>query len=114
MVVGASHADWVSSYLEKEGLTVINLAKTGWKIDDGSVEEVRRKIEFELTRSPSTAAVIFMRMENCTYFGSTQIRTRQLAARDSAGTHHIEGRLVMATRNNIKELASSMMPILIR
>jgi len=112
MVIGASHADRVCSYLEKEGLTVINLAKPGWKVNEDSVEEVRKLIEFELARSPSTAAVLFFGMDNCTYFGSTQIGSRQPAIRDSAGKHHLEGRLVMATRDDIKELARGMMPLM--
>jgi len=112
MVVGASHADCIASVLEEEELTVINLARSGWRVTPESVEEKRKEVIAELARSPSTATIIFMCLDNNAYFGSTNVGTKELAKRDNGGRYHIEGRLAVADKKDIMELVYMLNPIL--
>jgi len=111
MVIGASHADRLASVLEKEGLTIVNLARPGWTLTDTNVEAKRKEIVFELQRSPSTALVLFMCFDNSAYFGSTTIGSRHSATRDSSGTYHVEGRLVTARKDDIREMGAAILPL---
>jgi len=111
VVVGASHADRTASVLEREGLTVINLARPGWKISEESVKAKISELRRELDRSPSTACIIFMCFDNNVYFGASQIGTRRTAFKDQQGKYHIEGKLAMARKEDIRELVHEIIPL---
>jgi hypothetical protein len=103
IVVGGSHSSRLTDELDDTCLDVTDISVRGWKLTEAAVEEkVRELKELVASTDEKRTTVVYQLYDNVSY----------MVNKGRDGRYHVEGRLEIANREEIKKMVSTSIPLL--
>jgi len=97
ILVGASHANRLSSALEMEGLRSTVISMPSYSPNKGTVERAAKELE-EAVAGHENPVVVFQMLDNAAYYAKTEEGALIPARRSPTGSYHLDGDLVVAPK----------------
>jgi hypothetical protein len=113
LVIGGSHAGRTGDELEERGYDVIRVCTPGWRPTKAAVQEILPKIENAKTLLSEDDIVILHCLDNVSYFSRTEDGGDVPIRRCDDGNFHVEGELVLASKDRQLALFNTIEPILL-
>jgi hypothetical protein len=105
IVVGGSHSSRLTDELDDTCLDVTDISVRGWRLTEAAVEEkVRVLKELVASADEKRTTVVYQLYDNVSYMVKKADGTRSLPAKGRDGRYHVEGRLEIAKREEIKKI----------
>jgi hypothetical protein len=112
VLMGGSHCARMVDQ-DETCLDVVDISVRGWRITDSSVEEkVRELTEIVSQSDEKRTTIVYQLFDNCSFFAKKDDGRRELSVRGADGKFHIDGKLEIATREDVKCMVSSAIPLL--
>ncbi len=113
IVVGGSHSSRLTDELDDTCLDVTDISVRGWKLTEAAVEEkVCELKELVASTDKKRTTVMYQLYDNVSYMVKKADGTRSLPAKSRDVKYHVEGRLEIANREEIKRMVSTSIPLL--
>jgi hypothetical protein len=113
VLMGGSHCARMVDELDETCLDVVDISVRGWRISDSAVDEkVRELTEIVSQSDEKRTTIVYQLFDNCTFFAKKDDGRRDLPVRGADGKFHIDGKLEIATREDVKRMVSSSVPLL--
>jgi hypothetical protein len=113
IIMGGSHSSRLSDELDDTCLDVRDFSVRGWKLTEAAVEEkVRELKELVASTDEKRTTIMYQLYDNVSYMVKKADGTRSLPAKARDGKYHVEGRLEIANREEIKRMVSTSIPLL--
>jgi hypothetical protein len=113
LVIGGSHAGRTGDEFEERGYDVIRVCTPGWRPTKAGVQEILPKIENAKTLLSEDDIVILHCLDNASYFSRTEDGGDAPIRRGDDGEFHVEGDLVLASKDRQLALFNTIEPILL-
>jgi hypothetical protein len=98
---------------EDQGATVIDLSVPGWRITSSAVEEMSSNLSSVLAEEYSGETyIVYQLFDNSSFMACDSNGDRSLPVKLGDGKYHVPGRLVMVSRDEFRELFTSILPLL--
>jgi hypothetical protein len=104
-VIGASHAVRLVGGLAEKGHNVINLAKPGWKFDDGMVDEINQKLQYY--GAGQDDFLVIDPLSNSIFCGSDADGNLLDPLKDNGGWH-VPGSLTVRSKPYLKQILQKL------
>jgi hypothetical protein len=112
-MVGGSHSSRLTEELDETCLEVMDITVRGWRVTESSVEEKAKELaEIVSTTDQSRTTILYHLYDNSSYMVKRADGTRGLPEKGQDGKYHIDGKLDVVNREEIKRMVSSSVPLL--
>jgi hypothetical protein len=111
VLIGASHLSRIRKHLNGDKWNVIDLTKPGWRVNADNVKDLTDELSASVINWDTTT-VILQLYDNSVYMVGGQEGEKTLPKRGPDGVYHIDGHLVVADKETVKNLTSLLMPLL--
>jgi hypothetical protein len=113
IMMGGSHSSRLTDELHETCLDITDISVHGWKLTDESVEEkVRELKEIVATCDEKRTTVVHQLFDNVSFMAKKPDGTRSLPQKGRDGRYHMEGKLDIIGRDEIKKMVSTSIPLL--
>ncbi len=113
MLVGGSHSFRLADELDETCLEVLDISVRGWRVTETSVKEKAKELaEIVSTTDKTRTTVIYQLYDNTSYMLKRSDGTRGLPEKGPDGKYHVDGRLEVMNREEIKRMVSTSIPLL--
>jgi hypothetical protein len=113
VLMGGSRSSRMTDELDDTCLEVVDISVRGWKISEKSVDEkVKELTEIVSQCDEKRTTIIYQLYNNCSFFAKKVGGTRALPEKRPDGKYHVEGRLEIATRDEVKRMVRTTIPLL--
>jgi hypothetical protein len=113
VLMGGSYCARMRDELDETCLDVVDISVREWKISDSSVEEkVKELTEIVSQSDEKRTTIVYQLFDNCSFYVKKEDGRRELPVRGADGKFHIDGKLEIATREDVKRMVSSAIPLL--
>ncbi len=111
VLIGASHLSNVVKHVRQEAWRVVDLTTPGFRINGESVAVLAERVS-STEVNWDDAVVVLQLFDNSVYMVGGEGGVKRLPTRDRNGKHHVDGTLTGADKPTVKELASTLAPLL--
>jgi hypothetical protein len=111
VLIGASHLSNVVKHVRQEAWRVVDLTTPGFRINSESVAVLTEKVS-GTDVNWDEAVVVLQLFDNSVYMVGGEGGVKRLPMRDRNGRYHVDGTLTVADKPTVKELTSSLAPLL--
>jgi hypothetical protein len=111
LVIGGSHAGRTGDEFEERGYEVLRVCSPGWRPTKAAVQEILPKIENAKTTMSEDDIVLLHCLDNVSYFARTE-EGGDMPIRRCDGDFHVEGDLILASKDRQLTLFNTIEPIL--
>ena len=112
LVIGGSHAGRTGDEFEERGYEVLRVCSPGWRPTRAAVQEILPKIENAKTMMREDDIVLLHCLDNVSYFARTEEGGDMPIRRGDDGDFHVEGDLILASKDRQLILFNTIEPIL--
>jgi hypothetical protein len=113
VIIGGSHSSRLTDELDDTCLDVTDISVKGWKLTEENVEEkVRELKEIVATADEKRTTIVYQLFDNVSYYTKKPDGGRVLPSKGRDGKYHVEGRLDIANREEVKKMVSTAIPLL--
>ncbi len=113
IMMGGSHSSRLTDELDETCLDVTDISVRGWKLTDEAVEEkVKELKEIVATYDEKRTTIVYQLFDNVSYMVKKPDGTRCLPQKGRDGRYHVEGKLDVVCRDEIKKMVSTSIPLL--
>jgi hypothetical protein len=113
VLMGGSHCARMTDELDETCLDVVDISVRGWKISDASVDEkVKELTEIVSQSDEKRTTIVYQLFDNCSFYVKKEDGRRELPLRGADGKFHIDGKVDIAKREEVKRMVSSAIPLL--
>jgi hypothetical protein len=113
VMVGGSHSSLMTDEMDETCLEVMDISVRGWRLSEATVEEKARELlDIVSTTDESRTTIVYQLFDNMSYYVKKPDGTRALPGRSADGKYHVDGRLKIASREEVKHLVSTSIPLL--
>jgi len=113
IVVGGSHSSRLTDELDDTCLDVTDISVRGWRLTEAAVEEKARELkELVASTDEKRTTVVYQLYDNVSYMVKKADGTRTLPTKGRDGRYHVDGRLEIANREEVKKMVSTSVPLL--
>jgi hypothetical protein len=113
VMVGGSHSSRLTDELEETCLEVMDISVRGWRLTDASVKEKAKDLaDIVSTMDESRTTIVFQLFNNMSYYVKKPDGNRSLPGMGTDGKYHVDGKLEIANREEVKRLVSTSIPLL--
>jgi hypothetical protein len=111
LMMGGSHSSRLTDEHDDTCLDVTDISVRGWKLTEEAVEEkVRERKEIVLTEKRTT--IVYQLFDNVSYMVKKPDGSRTLPQKGKDRRYHVEWWLDIASRDEIKRMVSTSIPLL--
>jgi hypothetical protein len=113
VLVGASHTARLACAFEDMDLNVVDLSVPGWRATSASVTSMCTQLSKVLNEDfDGETIVIYQLFDNSCYLACDAEGNRSLPVKGKDQLYHVPGRLVMADRDEFREMFTEALPLL--
>ncbi len=112
LTIGGSHAGRISDEFEERGYTVLKVCKPGWRANKHPVSEIVPQVEELLKQLREDDIIIIECLDNTAYYWRTEEGGDIPVRKYVNGEYHVEGDLVLATRERKALMLDNLEPLL--
>jgi len=113
VMVGGSHSSRLTDELEETCLEVMDISVRGWRLTDASVKEKAKDLaDIVSTMDESRTTIVYQLLDNMSYYIKKPDCNRNLPGKGTDGKYHVDGKLEIANREEVKHLVSTSIPLL--
>jgi hypothetical protein len=113
ILIGASHMTRLACVFEDLGATVIDLSIPGWRCSTTNVEEVKNTLSAVLSEDyEGETVIVYQLFDNSFYKSCNAEGVRALPVKLLDNKYHVQGRLVLADRDEFRGLFTEVLPLL--
>ncbi len=113
IMMGGSHSSRLNDELDETCLDVTDISVRGWKLTDEAVEEkVKELKDIVATCDEKRTTVVYQLFDKVSYMVKKPDGTHSLPQKGWDGRYHVEGKLYIVGRDEIKKMVSTSIPLL--
>ncbi len=113
VIIGGSHSSRLTDELDDPCLDVTDISVRGWRLTEENVEEkVRELKEIVATVDEKRTTIVYQLFDNVSYYTKKPDGGRVLQSKGRDGKYHVEGRLEIDNREEVKKMVSTAIPLL--
>jgi hypothetical protein len=113
VIMGGSHSSRLTDELDDTCLDVTDISVRGWKLTEENVEEkVLELKEIVATVDEKRTTIVYQLFDNVSYYTKKPDGGRMLPSKGRDKKYHVEGRLDIANREEVKKMVSTAIPLL--
>ncbi len=113
VMVGGSHSSRLTDELDETCLEVMDITVRGWRVTESSIEEKAKELaEIVSTTDQSRTTIVYQLYDNSSYMVKRSDGMRGLPEKGQDGKYHVDGKLEVVNREEIKRMVSSSVPLL--
>jgi hypothetical protein len=113
VMLGGSHSSRLTDELDDTCIQVMDISRRGWRLTEENAEEKARELtELLENTDEKRATVVYQLFDNITFMVKKPDGSRQLPEKGSDGKLHVEGKLDIANREEVKKMVSKSIPLL--
>jgi hypothetical protein len=113
VLIGASHLRNIGKFFDQEAWKVFDLTTPGWRVTDDAVREKTAQVKDLANEIDLKEAVCVLQLyDNSVYLVGGPGGVRHLPVRDPEGCYHVDGRLLVADKQCVKDLTATLAPLL--
>ncbi len=113
IMMGGSHSSRLTDELDDTCLDVTDISVRGWRLTEENVEEkVRELKEIFATADEKRTTIVYQLFDNISYYAKKPDGGRVPPSKGRDGKYHVEGRLEIANREEVKRMVSTAIPLL--
>jgi hypothetical protein len=111
LMMGGSHSARLTDEHDDTCLDFTDISVRGWKLTEEAVEEKVRELK-EIVSTEKRMTIVYQLFDNVSYMVKKPDGSCSLPQKEKDGRYHVEGRLDIASRDEIKRMVSSLKPLL--
>jgi hypothetical protein len=113
VMVGGSHSSRLTDELDNTCLDVTDISRSGWRLTEENVGEKVKELREVLEHTDEKrTTVVYQLFDNMTFHVKKPDGSRHLPEKGHDGKYHIEGRLDIANKEEVKKLVNKSIPLL--
>ncbi len=112
LTIGGSHAGRISDEFKERGYTVLRVCKPGWRANKYPVSEIVPQVEELLKQLSEDDIIIIECLDNTAFYSRSEEGGVIPVRKYVNGDYHVEGDLVLATRERQALMLDNLEPLL--
>jgi hypothetical protein len=113
VMVGGSHSSRLTDELDEMCLEVMDISVRGWRVSETAVEEKSRELsEIVATTDESKTTNVYQLFDTSSCYVKKPGSTRTLPGKGADGRYHVDGKLDITNREEVKSMVSMSHPLL--
>ena len=113
VLAGSSHAGRLAEAMMSTHLRVVDVSMPGFRVSENSVDSLVTDLEEAMIGlDDASTAVLLQPFDNSIFFSSKAQGEKVLTRRGPDGRFHVEGELKMISREDMKDMFSSITPLI--
>jgi hypothetical protein len=112
-MTGGSHTSRMTDELDETCLQVMDISRRGWRLSEETVEEKLVELkELVSETDEKRTTVVYQLFDNVCFQVKKADGSKTLPEKGLDGKYHVEGKLEIASRDEVKKMVSTAMPLL--
>ncbi len=113
VMLGGSHSSRLTDELNDTCLEVIDISRRGWRLTEEAVDEkVKELLELVVSTDEKRTTMVYQFFNNVSLLVTKPDGTRHLTEKGQDGKYHVEGKLDIASQEEVKKIVSKSIPLL--
>jgi hypothetical protein len=113
IMTGGSHTSRMTDELDETCLQVMDISWRGWRLTEKAVEEKAAELkELVSETDEKRTTVVYQLFDNVCFQVKKEDGSKTLPEKGHDGRYHVEGKVEIASRDEVKKMVSTAMPLL--
>jgi uncharacterized membrane protein YgcG len=113
IMTGGSHTSRMTDELDETCLQVMDISQRGWRLTEKAVEEKAAELkELVSEADEKRTTVVYQLFDNVCFQVKKEDGSKTLPEKGHDGRYHVEGKVEIASRDEVKKMVSTAMPLL--